>query len=88
MRYLVIIEKGPKSYGAFSPDVPGCVAVDSTREKVEQRMQEALEFHLEGIVEDGDPIPVPHTSPDDPEIANNPTLTPIYMDIQIPHRAA
>lgn len=88
MRYLVVIEKGPKSYGAFSPEVPGCVAVDSTREKVEQRMREALEFHLEGIVKDGDPIPVPHTSPDDPEIANNPTLTAIYIDICIPYKAA
>ena len=88
MRYLVVIEKGPKSYGAFSPDVPGCVAVDSTREKVKQRMQEALEFHLGGILEDGDPVPVPHTSPGDPEIPHGPNYTSIYMDICVPNVAA
>ena len=88
MRYLVVIEKGPKSYGAFSPDVPGCVAVDSTREKVEQRIREALEFHLEGIIEDGDPIPIPYASPDDPDIPHGPNYIPIYMDICIPNVAA
>jgi hypothetical protein len=51
-------------------------------------MHEALEFHLEGLLDDNDPLPDPHTTPDDPEIADDPTLTPIYMDIPIPHRAA
>lgn len=45
-RILVIIEKGETSYGAYSPDVPGCVAVGDTREEVEERMREALQFHL------------------------------------------
>jgi len=93
MRYLVVIEKGSnsrgiESYSAFSPDIPGCATTGRTREEVERRMHEALEFHLEGIVEDNDPLPVPHVSPSDPDIAGDPTLTPIYMDIQIPHRAA
>jgi predicted RNase H-like HicB family nuclease len=93
MRYLVVIEKGSnscgiESYSAFSPDIPGCATTGRTRAEVERRMHEALEFHLEGIVEDNDPLPVPHASPSDPDIAGDPTLTPIYMDIQIPHRAA
>jgi len=45
-RILVIIEKGENSYGAYSPDVPGCVAVGDTREEVEQLMKEALQEHL------------------------------------------
>jgi len=93
LRYLVVIEKGLnsrgiESYSAFSPDVPGCATTGKTRAEVERRMQEALEFHLEGILEDNDPLPEPHTAPDDPDIAGDPTLTPIYMDIPIPHRAA
>jgi predicted RNase H-like HicB family nuclease len=46
-KILVIIEKRETSYGAYSPDVPGCVAVGDTREEVEQRMREALRLHLE-----------------------------------------
>ena len=93
MRYLVVIEKGLNSRGietfsAFSPDVPGCATTGKTREEVERRMREALEFHLEGILEDNDPIPEPHASPSDPDIAGDPDLIPIYMDIPIPHRAA
>jgi len=93
LRYLVIIEndlnsRGIESYSAFSPDVPECATTGKTREEVERRMREALEFHLEGILEDNDPIPEPHASPFDPSIAGDPTLTPIYMDIPIPHRAA
>lgn len=93
MRYLVVLEKGCnsrgiESYSAFSPDVPGCATTGRTREEVERRMHEVLEFHLEGIVEDNNPLPMPHTSPSDPEIAGDPTLTPIHMDIQVPHRTA
>ena len=87
MRYLVIIVKG-KNYGAYSPDVPGCVATDRTREKVAQRMQRALQAHIEWMLEDGDPLPVPHTSPDDPDIPHGPDYIPVYMDIRIPNVAA
>ena len=59
MRYAVIIEKGQSSYGAYVPDLPGCVAVGDTREEVKVLIQEAIEFHLEGMVEDGDRIPQP-----------------------------
>ena len=60
MKYAVVIEKGPTSYGATVPDLPGCVAVADTREEVERLIQEAIAFHLEGMREDGLPIPEPH----------------------------
>ena len=56
-RYLVLIEKGPSSYGAYAPDVPGCVAVGKTPQEALQRFEEALESHLELIQEDGEPVP-------------------------------
>ena len=66
MRYLVIIAKGKRNYSAYSPDVLGCVSTGKTREDVEKNMQEALQGHIEWMLEDGDPLPMPHTSPDDP----------------------
>jgi predicted RNase H-like HicB family nuclease len=56
-RFLVLVEKGETSYGAYSPDVPGCVAVGDTEEETLELMQEALQAHIEGMVQDGDPIP-------------------------------
>lgn len=57
MRYAVVIEKGPKSFGAYVPDLPGCVAVGKTRAEVRKLIAEAVEFHLEGLKLRGDPIP-------------------------------
>ncbi len=57
MKYAIIIEKGEASYGAYVPDLPGCVAAAETREEVRKLIQEAIEFHLEGLKEDGQPIP-------------------------------
>ena len=62
MQYLVVIEKGPSSFGAYVPDLPGCVAVDKTRAEVSELIHEAIEFHLEGMKEDGLPIPEPHST--------------------------
>lgn len=59
MQYTVIIERGPTSYGAYVPDLPGCVAVAETEEKVEALIREAIEFHLDGMRENGEPIPQP-----------------------------
>ena len=56
-RILVIIEKGEHSYGAYSPDVPGCVAVGETREEVEHLMKEALQEHLQMMREEHLPLP-------------------------------
>jgi predicted RNA binding protein YcfA (HicA-like mRNA interferase family) len=61
LRYLVIVEETESGYSAFSPDLPGCVAAGETREKVEQLMQETIQFHLQGLQEDGVDIPPSHT---------------------------
>jgi predicted RNase H-like HicB family nuclease len=57
MRYVVLIEKGSSSYGAYVPDLPGCVAVGESIEEVRQLIQEAIEFHLEGLSKYGSDIP-------------------------------
>ena len=59
MQYLVIVEKGPTSYGAYVPDLPGCVAAGDSRDEVLNLIREAIELHLEGLREDGQPIPEP-----------------------------
>lgn len=56
-RFLVIIEQGETSFGAYSPDLPGCVAVGKTREEVEENMRTAIEMHIQGKIEDGELIP-------------------------------
>lgn len=62
MRYAVIVEEGESSFGAYAPDLPGCAAVGETREEVLHLIQEAIEFHLAGLREDGQPIPEPSSS--------------------------
>jgi len=57
MRYAIVIEKGENSYGAYVPDLPGCVAAAETREEVLRLIREAIEFHLEGLQEEGKPVP-------------------------------
>lgn len=59
MRYAIVIEKGPNSYGAYVPDLPGCVAVSESLEEVRQLIQEAVIFHLEGLRDDEFEIPQP-----------------------------
>lgn len=62
MRYIVIIEEGESSFGAYVPDLPGCVAVADSKEEVMTLIQEAIEFHIEGLLEDGQPVPEPSSS--------------------------
>lgn len=57
MRYEVAIERGPTSFGAFVPDLPGCVAVADTLDEVKSLIAEAIQFHLEGLQQEGQPIP-------------------------------
>ncbi len=59
MEYVVIFEKGENSYGASVPDLPGCIAVGETIEEVRELIAEAIEFHIEGLREDGDVVPSP-----------------------------
>ena len=62
MKYAIVIEKVPGSnYGAYVPDLPGCVATADSIEEIERLMQEGIEFHLEGMREDGIPVPEPST---------------------------
>jgi len=62
MEYLVVIERGPTSFGAYVPDLPGCVAVGTTRTEVESLIREAIEFHIEGLREEGQAIPEPSST--------------------------
>lgn len=59
MKYAIIIVPSSDGYGAYAPDLPGCVAVGDTVEETAQLMKEAVEMHLRAMKEDGDPIPVP-----------------------------
>ena len=61
MRYAVVIEKSETGYGAYVPDLPGCVAVGETVHDTERLIREAIEFHLEGLREDGIAVPEPST---------------------------
>ncbi|MBZ0111962.1 MAG: type II toxin-antitoxin system HicB family antitoxin [Thermoanaerobaculia bacterium] len=58
-RFLVIVEAAGDNYSAYCPDLPGCIATGDTREEAEINMHEALEMHVEGLIEDGMPIPEP-----------------------------
>ena len=62
MQYLVVIEQGSASFGAYVPDLPGCAAVGESRAEVTRLIEEAVQFHVEGLKEDGFPVPGPHSS--------------------------
>jgi predicted RNase H-like HicB family nuclease len=68
-RYAIIIERGPTSYGAYSPDVPGCVAAADTEEAVRKLIAEAIGFHIEGLKLRGEPVPKPTSTVDYVEVA-------------------
>ena len=64
MQYVVVIEKAESNYGAYMPDLPGCVAVAETRQEVVRLIREAIELHLESLREEGATIPEPTTTSD------------------------
>lgn len=68
MRYAIVIEKSPRNYSAYVPDVPGCVTTGKTVAETLRNMREALEFHLEGLAEDRRPIPDPSSVVDYVEV--------------------
>ena len=68
-RYMIVIEKAGRNYGAHAPDLPGCGALGDTVEETIENMRKAIEMHLEGMAEDGDPIPEPTTTAGYIEIA-------------------
>jgi len=71
MKYTVIVEQGPTSWGAYVPDLPGCIAAAETRKEVISLSQAAIEFHIEGLLEQGEPIPEPHSFSEVVEVAAN-----------------
>ena len=62
MQYLVVIEQGRSSFGAYVPDLPGCIAAADTREEVSTLIQEAIELHIEDLKAQGQQVPSPHSS--------------------------
>ena len=75
MKYTVLIEEGPTNFGAYIPDLPGCVAVADTKEEVIALIQEGIVYHLELMQEDGDHIPEPST-------------TALVVEVEIPAAAS
>ena len=69
MRYAIVIENAGPNFSAYVPDLPGCVATGATIDEVQREVREANELHLEGMREDGDPIPPPSSSVQYVEIA-------------------
>lgn len=61
-RYAIVVEKGPENYGAYVPDLPGCVAAAETRAELLKLIREAIEFHIDGMREEGLPIPEPSST--------------------------
>ena len=75
MRYAVVLEKAKRNYSAYVPDLPGCVATGKTVQEALSSIREAIEFHIDGLAEDGDPIPDPSTLVD-------------YVEVHIPVQSA
>ena len=69
MKYAVVIEKAESNYSAFVPDLPGCVATGLTIEEVEEQIRDAIEFHIEGMRQDGEEVPQPSSSVEYIEVA-------------------
>lgn len=61
-RYAIVIERGPNNFSAHVPDLPGCVSTGLTLDETEKNIREAIELHMEGMLEDGDLLPEPKTS--------------------------
>lgn len=61
-RYAVVIEGGAHNLSAYVPDLPGCISTGRTFEEIQENIREAIELHLEGMMEDGEPIPEPTTA--------------------------
>lgn len=69
MRYAVVIEQAVGNYSAYVPDLPGCIATGQTLSEVESEISEAIAFHIEGMVEDGLPVPQPSSQVEYIEVA-------------------
>jgi predicted RNase H-like HicB family nuclease len=90
-KYLAVFQKGPGNYSGYLPDVPGCVSVGDSLDEMRAMMIEALQFHLDGIAEDGGEIPAPLTtvvdfSEDDPEHGVDHCVVE-WLEIELPKAA-
>lgn len=74
-RFLIIIEEGDRNYSAYAPDLPGCIATGRTYEEVEENMRKAIAMHVQGMIEDHEPIPDTHTKAE-------------YIDVTLPPHSA
>ena len=93
MRYLVVVEQGSASFGAYVPDLPGCIAIGKTRNEVLAAIHEAIEYHLEGSKADGQPIPPPSSSSELVEVAARTALRAdtdngVASTLSVPSRAS
>jgi len=83
-RFLVIIEKGPSNYSAYSPDLPGCIATGKTVEKTVAEIESAIAFHIEGMIENGEQLPTPRSINsyllETDEISANDLLTTVEIE--------
>lgn len=68
MKYAFVIEKAENNYSAYVPDLPGCIATGQTVEETEREIREAIEFHIEGMIQDGLPLPEPRSFVDYAEV--------------------
>jgi predicted RNase H-like HicB family nuclease len=62
MRYAIVIEKTDTGYSAYVPDLPGCIATGDSKAEIEREMQSAIRFHIDGMKQDGLPVPMPTSS--------------------------
>ena len=69
MKYAVVIEQADSNYSAYVPDLPGCVATGTTIKDAENEIREAIRFHIEGMKEDGLPVPAPRSAVEYIEVA-------------------
>ena len=77
MRFAVVIERAGNNYGAYVPDLPGCVATGGTIEETEAEIRVAIAFHIDGLIEDGLPIPPAMAQARSVEIATDKALSPV-----------
>ncbi len=68
-RYAIVVERGPSSFGAYVPDLPGCVAAAESEDEVRQLIREAIVIHIQGMVEDGEPVPPPASTVEYAEVS-------------------
>jgi predicted RNase H-like HicB family nuclease len=61
-KYLIVVERTDNGYSSYSPDLPGCVSTGKSREEAEKNMREAIEFHIDGLRQEGYPVPEPQTT--------------------------